>query len=182
MDTDAPPAPTPTSGSAAPLQPCVFARALLAQAASCTLARRRSIGEREAVACPSPVAHANCDTLAALMHERARFALRLPAPDTPLMHAQAMRLQCGGLAGLRQALGAAATDRAPAVAAAATAPDPAPPAAALPDVLHDAPPDVHALVGLAQRRHGSLTALPWASIVAAMRAWAPRRRHAPKAP
>lgn len=174
MDADRPPVPMPTAAPATALLPCVFARALLAQAASCTLARRRSVGEREAVACPSPVAHANCDTLAALMHERARFALRLPAPATPLMHAQAMRLQCGGLAGLQQSLGPAATGRAAAGPTTETASARAAPAAA--------PPDVHALVGLAQQRHGSLTALPWEAIVAAMRAWAPRRRRAPPVP
>lgn len=165
MDVAAP------AASSVPAQDCVFARALLAQAASCELARRCSIGEREAVVCPSPVAHANCATLAALMHERARFALRLPAPDTPLMHAQAMRLQCGGLAGLRQALdpAGAGPDAAAAASQAAGVPSPQPPPPG---------PDVHALVGLAQQRHGSLMALPWEAIVAAMRAWTPRRRRA----
>ena len=46
----------------------------------------------------------NCGTLAALLHERARFALRLPSPGHPIVHAQALRLQCGGLIGLQQAL------------------------------------------------------------------------------
>jgi hypothetical protein len=160
---DLPQQPHPPGG---PAQACVFARALLARAASGPLVRRRSVGEREAVACPSPTAHANCDTLAALMHERARFALRLPAPGLPLMHAQAMRLQCGGLAGLRRAL--------------APAP-PGPAGQAGPSVANDVP-DVHALVGLAQQRHGSLTALPWEAIVASMRAWTPRRRRAPPVP
>lgn len=83
---------------------CVFAKALLARAAACELAVRRSLGERELIECGSPVARLNCETLAALLHERARFALRLPAPGHPLMHAQALRLHCGGLQGLRQAL------------------------------------------------------------------------------
>jgi hypothetical protein len=86
---------------------CVFAKALLARAAVCELATRRTVGEREIIECPSPVARTNCGTLGALLHERARFALRLPAPGHPVVHAQALRLQCGGLAGLQQALGAA---------------------------------------------------------------------------
>jgi hypothetical protein len=126
-------------------QACVFARALLAREAGCRQAGRVSIGERESVECASPPAHMNCETLAALMHERARFALRLPRAGAPLMHAQAMRLQCGGLAGLAQALRAEASD-------------------------------VHALVVLAQARHGGLAELPWDALVAAMRAWQPRRR------
>lgn len=89
---------------------CVFARALMARTATCELAERRSLGERELLECRSPVARINCGTLAALLHERARFALRLPAPGHPLMHAQALRLHCGGLQGLQRALGAARAD------------------------------------------------------------------------
>lgn len=89
---------------------CVFARALQARAAVCELATRRAHGERELIDCPSPVARENCATLAALMHERARFALRLPRPGQLLMHAQALRLQCGGLAGLQQVLQAESPD------------------------------------------------------------------------
>jgi hypothetical protein len=89
---------------------CVFARVLLARDAVCTLARRRSLAERELVECSSPVAHTNCGTLAALMHERARLTLKLPRPEQPLTHAQALRLHCGALAGLREALGEGQTD------------------------------------------------------------------------
>jgi hypothetical protein len=91
-------------------QACVFAKALLARAASCELARRTSLGERELLECGSPVARINCGTLAALLHERARFALRLPGPGRPLMHVQALRLQCGGLGALRAALGGEQAD------------------------------------------------------------------------
>lgn len=89
---------------------CVFAKALLSRASSCELAARRTWGEQEVLECRSPVARINCATLAALLHERARFALRLPPPGRPLMHQQAMRLQCGGLAALRETLGAADRD------------------------------------------------------------------------
>lgn len=89
---------------------CVFAKALLARAATCELAARRSIGERELVECRSVVARTNCGTLAALMHERARFALHLPGPGRPMVHAQALRLHCGGLLGLQRALGDARAD------------------------------------------------------------------------
>ena len=89
---------------------CVFAKALLARAAVCELATRRAVAERELVECRSAVARINCATLAALLHERARFALRLPRPGQPMIHAHALRLQCGGLLGLQQALGAAQPD------------------------------------------------------------------------
>jgi len=89
---------------------CVFARVLLAREAVCGLASRRSLAERELVECSSPVAHTNCGTLAALMHERARLALKLPRPELPLIHAQALRLHSGALAGLGATLGEAQPD------------------------------------------------------------------------
>ena len=85
-------------------QACVFSKALLARAASCELSRRSCVGEREVLACGSPVARIDCDTLAGLLRERAQFALHLPPRGRPLMHVQALRLQCGGLTALRQAL------------------------------------------------------------------------------
>lgn len=89
---------------------CVFAKALLARAATCELSQRRAIAERDLLECTSPVARINCSTLAALLHERARFALRLPAPGRPLIHAQSLRLQCGGLTALRRELAMADPD------------------------------------------------------------------------
>ncbi len=124
---------------------CVFAKALLARTAVCKRAERRAVAERVLVECSSPVARTNCGTLAALMHERARFALRLPPAGRPLIHMQALRLQCGGLVALQQVLGSESRD-------------------------------VHRMVGAAQERHGSLTDLPWDTLVAALAAWqAPRR-------
>jgi len=124
---------------------CVFAKALLSRTASCELVHRRQIAERDLLECSSSVARINCSTLAALLHERARFALKLPSASRPLTHVQSLRLQCGGLAALRSEL-------------------------AHPE------PDVHRMVFDAMQRHGSLVDLPWASLVAALVAWEPRRR------
>ena len=124
---------------------CVFFKALLALTSPCERAETRAVGERVLVECNSPVARTNCGTLAALLRERAHFALRLPTAGRPLIHMQALRLQCGGLSALRQVLGS--DER-----------------------------DVHRLVVAAQARHGSLTELPWAALVAALVAWQPPRR------
>lgn len=83
-------------------QGCVFAKALLARAATCELARRLRAGEHEVLACSSPAARERCGSLATLLHERARSALRLPPPGKPLIHVHALRLQCSGLAALQQ--------------------------------------------------------------------------------
>lgn len=89
---------------------CVFATALLARAAVCECSVRRSAGERTLVDCNSALAHGQCSTLAALLHERARFALRLPGRGRPMVHALALRLQCGGLLGIQRSLAAARPD------------------------------------------------------------------------
>ncbi len=80
--------------------PCVFEKALAMGCAACTTSVRGAIAEREAIRCTSPSARADCATLAALTRERSAFALRV-SPGAPLPHAIAVRLQCGGLNGLR---------------------------------------------------------------------------------
>lgn len=83
-------------------QGCVFSKALLARTATCELARRLCADEHEVLACSSPAARERCGSLATLLHERARAALRLPPPGKPLIHVHALRLQCSGLAALQQ--------------------------------------------------------------------------------
>ncbi len=124
---------------------CAFSKALLARTGDCSLAQRVSRGERVVIDCSAPVALTNCRTLMGLLHAHMRFALKLPPPSRPLLHQQALRLQCGTVVSLQDHLG----------------------------VTHA---DVHALVGAAQARHGSLTELPWSELLPALSAWEPRRR------
>lgn len=133
-----------------PLARCAFARAILAGQAGCALGRRQSRGESESVACASPVAHFNCALLLDLLRERGTFALRLPPPARPLVHAQSMRLQCGGALAIAQALG------------------------------RDRPDDLHDMVAQAHVRWGGLADIPFAQVVAAMAGWRARRRAAGK--
>jgi hypothetical protein len=125
--------------------PCVFARALLAHCAVCELARQYADGVR--VACADPVARAACAALHGLLRDKSAFALRRQGEARALTRAQAQALQCGGLAGLKQAL-------APAAHA----------------------PDVHRLVRAANERHGGLDALPFSAIVQGVAAWPPGGR------
>jgi hypothetical protein len=90
-------------------QPCVFEKAIAAGCAHCATSIRRALAEREAIGCASPTARTNCATLAALLRERATFALRLP-PGGPLPHATMLRLACGGLDGVRQCVGPGEND------------------------------------------------------------------------
>ena len=96
------------SARATPL-PCVFAVALQARQVECELAGKQSLAEREVLACIQPTAHLNCEMLERLLLERATFPLHLH-PHAPLTHATVMRLQCGGLRGLQQALAASRAD------------------------------------------------------------------------
>lgn len=128
---------------------CRFAKALLAQAARCDCATRSSIGERQVIECRSATAHAACCRYADRLHERARFALKLPPPGRPVLHLQALRLQCGGVAALHQAAG------------------------------EPAPASVHRLVMAAESAEAGLDGLPWPDLVARIAAWRPVRRHPP---
>lgn len=129
--------------------PCVFERPLLARHAVCELAVRHQLAERETVACAQPLARALCARMAALLREKSAFALGLADTQRILPHAMVMKIQCGGLDGLKDLLDSEAVA-----------------------------PDVRRLVCLAQERHGDLAALPFSEIVQGMAAWKARRRHA----
>lgn len=130
--------------------PCVFERALLARHAVCEYAVRHQIGERETIACAQPPARVLCGELNGLLREKSAFALRLTNTVRILPHAMLMKIQCGGLNGLRDLLDADAVA-----------------------------PNVQHLVRLAQERHGELADLPFTEIVKGVAAWKGRRRYAP---
>ncbi|NJD34322.1 MAG: hypothetical protein FIA96_05725 [Betaproteobacteria bacterium] len=128
--------------------PCVFERALLARHAECDLAVRHQIAERESIACIETAAHADCVRMSELLREKSAFALGLTATRCILPHAMVMKIQCGGLDGLKALL-----DRGAEV------------------------PDVRRLVRLAAERYGELGALPFSEVVQGVAAWKARRRH-----
>jgi hypothetical protein len=127
--------------------PCVFERPLLAQHAVCEFAVRRQIAERETIACAHPVTRAMCARLYGLLGEKSAFALKLTDPQQLLTHAMVMKIQCGGLDGLKHVLD---------------------PEAVAPDVRH--------LLQLAQEQFDDLEALPFSEVVQGVAAWKPRRR------
>jgi hypothetical protein len=127
---------------------CVFERALLARHAVCDLAVSHQIAERESIACTQPVAHEACMQMSGLLREKSSFALHLTAPQRILPHAMVMKIQCGGLDGLKALLDA--------------------------DALA---PNVRRLVRLAEERYGEFAALPFSEIVQGVAAWKARRRH-----
>ncbi len=131
--------------------PCVFEKALLCQAAVCEAAQRLSLAEREMVACREPLARAACGQLLTLLRANSAFALKLKDTQRILPHAMTMKVQCGGLVGLKDLLD---------------------PDAHAPDVLK--------LVWLAQTEFGALDQLPFSRIVQGVAHWQIRKRHQPK--
>lgn len=131
--------------------PCVFEKALLCQAAVCEAGERLSLAEREMIACREPLARAACGHLLALLRKNAAFALKVKDTQRILPHAMTMKIQCGGLTGLKDLL------------------DPEAPA-----------PDVLKLVRLAQAEYGALEAMPFYRIVPGISHWQIRRRRPPK--
>lgn len=127
--------------------PCVFERALLARHAVCELAVRHHVAEREMVACAQPVARAVCAEMVALLRDNSAFALGLTSARRILPHAMLMKIQCGGLDGLKHLLDADAVA-----------------------------PDVRRLMRLAKDGYGDFAELPFSRIVQGVAAWQGRRR------
>jgi len=155
--------------------PCAFERALLARCAACCLARSVLLAEREAIGCQSQAASARCRAYHDALRAASRFALRADA-SAPWPFSKEIRLQCGGLIGLRQALdetdGSAEGDGdgeregdAGDGAAGAGSADPAAPV-----------DDADAVLQRALARWGSLEALPYSRVIRAVIRHEPRRR------
>jgi hypothetical protein len=156
-----------TQGAANP-QPCAFEKAILISCGACSLADRRHIAEREAVACVSAPAREQCEALRVLLRQNSVFALKLTQIGAPLPHAQEMKVQCGGLQGVMQAVGLAG-----AVGDSAAAPSSG--GEGLPRVA-----DVHGLVRTCSDRFGGLQNLPYSAIVQSVVAYQIRRRRLPQ--
>lgn len=127
--------------------PCVFEKALLCQAAVCEAAQRLALAEREMVACRAPLVRAACGQLLTLLRQNSAFALKVKDTQRILPHAMTMKVQCGGLVGLRDLLD---------------------PDAHAPDVLK--------LVKRAQAEYGALERLPFSRIVQGVVHWQIRKR------
>lgn len=82
-------------------RPCVFEKALLTRCAGCTEAQYLNLAEREGVACRSPADRTRCRAWLEVLRPQALFALKLTHLSGPLPHGREMKVQCGGLRGLR---------------------------------------------------------------------------------
>jgi hypothetical protein len=103
------------------------------------------------VRCRDDDAQAQCIEVLALLREAARFALRASSEDGVLPHGKAMKIQVGGLRGIRAAV------------------DPE-------SVTSAAVDDVHGLLCRAREAFGSLAALPYSEIMREVAAYQVKKR------
>ncbi len=133
---------------------CAFERALLSRCAQCSLARSMLLAERELIGCESASASERCRGYRAELREKALFALRIDAAG-PWPFGKEIRLQCGGLQGLRRALDDGDADDGETTARVE---------------------DVDALMREALERYGALDALPYSRVMRSVIRYEPRRR------
>ena len=131
---------------------CPFEKAILSTQCGCEKSTPFSVAEQMGVACTSDIARNNCQTLLALMRERARFALKVTDMSESLPFGKEMRIMIGGLLGLQRLL-----------------------------FPEDSPgqnkvENIYALVNRAQACHGSLQSLPYQEIVKSITHYQGRRR------
>jgi hypothetical protein len=132
--------------------PCVFEKAILRTCCRCALAQKLNLAEREAVACTRADAQNTCRSVLDTMHDNAIFAVHAPGTPGPLPHGKEIRIQCGGLLGLKQIMD--------------------------PDSADDKI-DVHALLRSALDRYGDSAHLPHQDIVRVISSYRNRRRQQP---
>ena len=81
---------------------CLFEKAVLSRHCACSQARRYNLAEREAVACESSPGRTQCETWLTLLRAKATFTLQTRGSNQPLPHAKEIKVQAGGLLGLRE--------------------------------------------------------------------------------
>lgn len=81
---------------------CVFEKAILSRRCNCTCSSRFFLADREGISCRSAAAHGRCSRLLSLLHDSARFALKLKSIDGELPHTKEIKVQTGGLLGLQK--------------------------------------------------------------------------------
>ena len=82
-------------------QRCLFEKSILSRKTMCNHAHRFCLADREGVACKNQPAFKQCRTLLNQLRNNARFALKQTNIDEPLPHAKEVKIQTGGLLGLR---------------------------------------------------------------------------------
>jgi len=129
---------------------CAFEKALTNNQARCSYARHFCLADREGYTCRSETCAAICSQLLQNLRDNSRFSLKLKSVGAALPHNMEIRVQAGGLLGLRKALA--------------------------PDTTQAGLDDIRGLVDSAIQEFGKLDALPYTDIVQSVAQFQGRKR------
>ena len=129
---------------------CVFEKALTNNQCKCRYSKHFWLADREGYSCHSHEVAANCRNLLAKLRQNSRFLLKLHAVGEQLPHNMEIRVQIGGLRGLRAVLGS--------------------------DEKDSLIGDIRALIEQAQKQYDNMDALPYNEIVQSIASFKTRRR------
>ncbi len=130
---------------------CVFEKGLNARRCTCHRARHFLLAGREGYRCASAPHQARCTAYLDLLRRQARFAVGVAQPDGPLPHNKELRIQIGGLSGLRRLLPASSAHGSGAL-------------------------DVDAVLTAATAEYGEVEAIPFERLLPDIAAFKGRRR------
>jgi hypothetical protein len=133
-------------------RPCAFEKAIFSGLCRCNQAERFNLAEREGVHCHRAESQGRCLRMLELLRQQARFALKISNDHATLPHNKALRLQVGGLRGLRMVV--EGEERVTAL-------------------MID---DVDGLMQQASDRYGDLESLPFGALIKEIAAYKGRRR------
>jgi hypothetical protein len=132
---------------------CVFEKALTNNQCKCRLSQHFWLADREGYACDSKEMASTCRYLLGKLRENSRFVLKVHAVGEQLPHNTDIRVQIGGLRGLRAVLSPEQL-KSPA------------------DVLIA---DIRALIERAEQQYDSMDRLPYSEIVQSIASYQARR-------
>lgn len=130
---------------------CVFEKAMCSLHGNCSQGRMFQLADRHGFGCDAPAAQQQCTQLLNHLRGQTRFVFKLPEIDGPLPHNKEIRVQNGGLVGLRKLL----------------------------DETADASPiaDVSRLVQQVITHYGGVENIPYARVIQSVTAWQARPGH-----
>jgi len=129
---------------------CAFEKALTNNQCKCRFSQHFWLADREGYACNSQELASNCRNLLEKIRESSKFLLKMHEVGKPLPHNMEIRVQVGGLRGLRAALGSDEND------ALIT--------------------DIYGLIEQAKQQYENMGALPYSEIVQSIASFQTRRR------
>lgn len=128
---------------------CVFEKALTNNQCKCRFSMHFWLADREGYSCKSQDIADNCRNVLGNLRETSKFLLKLHDVAVQLPHNMEIRVQVGGLRGLRAVLGSEKKD----------------------SLISD----IRALIEQAEKRYGNMDALPYSKIVQSIASFKTRR-------